>query len=67
MLGNQRWKLLLPAEEAREGSLEVEVFSVAGFGGFCLNTFAYYGNHRTLVASAMCQAELLALAFCSLI
>lgn len=47
---------------------EVAAFSIAGFGGdFCLNTFAYYGNHRTLLASAVLQTKLPALTFCSLI
>ena len=54
---NQRWELLLPADSQEW---------LPGGGGFCLHTFACYGNHRTLVASALCQAELLALAFCSL-
>lgn len=35
---------------------------VAGFGDFHLNPFAYHGNHRTLLASAVCQTELPTLA-----
>lgn len=50
---------------SQESSLEVEALQIAGFGGFCLNTFAYCGNHRTLLASARCQTGLLVYAFCS--
>lgn len=42
---------------AREGSLEVEALPIEGFGSFCLNAFAYYGNHKTLLISAVCSIE----------
>lgn len=51
-------------EEEEQGE---EAFSIASFGDFCRNTFAYYGNHRTLPASAVLQTKLPALTFCSLI